>query len=137
MSERVLIDTGPMVALFSREDANHGRCVAAAGLLPAPFLTCWPVITEAVYFLRKRPDAITRILEGFAGGLFSLLALDSEDLPTIAEIMTRYQSLGLQLADASLIHLAEREGIQTVFTLDRRDFSVVRLKRTQQFKLIP
>jgi uncharacterized protein len=51
--------------------------------------------------------------------------------------MKRYQSAGLQLADAALAHLAEREGIRTVFTIDRRDFSIIRLKRNRVLTIIP
>jgi len=58
-------------------------------------------------------------------------------LTGIAAILTRYRDLGVQLADASLVHLANREGIETVFTLDRRDFAVLRLARGKKFRLIP
>ncbi len=51
--------------------------------------------------------------------------------------MRRYESIGAQLADASLIHLAEREGIRTIFTLDRRDFSIYRLKDNRALTLLP
>ena len=51
--------------------------------------------------------------------------------------MHRYEDIGLQLADAALIHLAEREGVRTVFTTDRRDFSIVRLRRNRSLVLIP
>jgi hypothetical protein len=51
--------------------------------------------------------------------------------------MHRYRDARLQLADAALVHLAEREGIRTVFTLDRRDFSIVRLKRNRALKIVP
>ena len=51
--------------------------------------------------------------------------------------MKRYESSGLQLADAALAHLAEREDIRTVFTTDRRDFSIIRLKRNRTLRLIP
>jgi predicted nucleic acid-binding protein len=59
------------------------------------------------------------------------------DLPAIAAVMRRYEDAGLQLADAALTHLAEREGIRTVFTIDRRDFSIIRLKRNRTLRLIP
>jgi len=51
--------------------------------------------------------------------------------------MKRYESSGLQFADAALVHLAERENIRTVFTLDRRNFSIIRLKRNRTLKLLP
>jgi len=67
------------------------------------------------------------MFEGFQGGVFVLLPLDADDMPAIAALMKRYESAGLQLADAALAHLAERENIRTVFTTDRRDFSIIRL----------
>jgi uncharacterized protein len=51
--------------------------------------------------------------------------------------MKRYESAGVQFADAALAHLAERENIRAVFTLDRRDFTIIRLKRNRTLRLIP
>lgn len=137
MIERVLIDTGPMVALFSEDDAYHERCRdALTGLIP-PLFTCWPVVTEAAWLLRKRPATVQKLFASFGGGLFALLALDATDLPAIAAVMKRYESAGVQFADATLAHLAERENIRSVFTTDRRDFSIIRLKRNRTLKLLP
>ena len=137
MSERTLIDTGPIVALCSPKDEHHARCDEALERLSVPLLTCWPVITEAAYLLRKRPESLTRLFDGFANGFFAILPLDASDLAAIAATMHRYEDTGLQLADASLVHLAQREGIRTVFTTDRRDFSIIRLKRNRSLRLIP
>jgi hypothetical protein len=63
--------------------------------------------------------------------------LESGDLGEIAAIMRRYEDSGIPLADAALAHLAERESIRTVFTLDRRDFSIIRLKRNRTLRIIP
>jgi predicted nucleic acid-binding protein len=63
--------------------------------------------------------------------------LGEADLSGIAAILARYKGLGIQLADASLVHLANREGIETMFTLDRRDFGVLRLNRGRKLHLIP
>jgi uncharacterized protein len=135
--ERVLIDTGPIIAVLSEDDEHHNRCSQALTTLVPPLLTCWPVITEAAWLLRKRPESVARMFEGFTGGLFALLSLTADDLPAVAATMKRYESAGLQLADAALAHLAERENIRTVFTTDRRDFSIIRLKRNRTLKLIP
>jgi predicted nucleic acid-binding protein len=137
LTERVLIDTGPMVALFSADDEHYRRCTDALTGLTSPLFTCWPVVTEAAWLLRKRPNSLHQLFESFDGGLFALLTLDAGDLPAIAALMKRYESSGLQFADAALAHLAEREGIRTVFTLDRRDFSILRLKRNRTLRLIP
>jgi predicted nucleic acid-binding protein len=137
VSERVLIDTGPMVALFSKNDEYHDRCSNALTALTPPLVTCWPVVTEVAWLLRKRPDTLQKLFASFGAGLFALLALDASDLPAIAAIMKRYESSGVQFADAALAHLADRENIRSVFTTDRRDFSIIRLKRNRSLKLLP
>jgi predicted nucleic acid-binding protein len=133
----VLVDTGPLVAVFSEDDRQHGRCTALLKTLHAPLLTCWPVVAEAAWLLRTRPHSLYQLFDGFNGPLLALLPLDASDLPAITAVMRRYEDLGLQFADAALAHLADREGLRTVFTLDRRDFSILRLKRNRTLRLIP
>ena len=69
--------------------------------------------------------------------MFELLPLEGDSLVEIAKIVRRYEDSGIQLADAALAYLADRESISTVFTLDRRDFSIIRLKRNRSLRLIP
>jgi predicted nucleic acid-binding protein len=137
VTERVLIDTGPMVALFSEDDGQHERCTETLKTVCPPLFTCWPVVAEAAWLLRTRPHSLYQLFDGFSNGLFSLLSLEAEDLPAIAALMRCYEDARLQLADAALAHLAEREKIRTVFTLDRRDFSIIRLKRNRVLRIIP
>jgi predicted nucleic acid-binding protein len=126
-----------MVALYHDQDPHHKRCRAALASLGPPLLTCYPVLTEAAWLLHKRPDGFRAIIEGFGTGLFALLPLTGDDLPAIAAVMRRYEDAGIQFADAAIAHLAEREGIRTVFTTDRRDFSIIRLKRNRTLRLLP
>jgi predicted nucleic acid-binding protein len=133
----VLVDTGPIVAILSESDAHHAACVEQLHRIKGPLLTCWPVITEAVWLLGAYPQAAGRLLSSFKGRPFELLPLDDSDLPGIASILAKYEDLGIQLADASLIHLANRERIETIFTLDRRDFGVMRLARGKKPRVIP
>ena len=137
MIERVLVDTGPIVALISEHDEHHEGCREALATLAPPIFTCWPVLTEAAWILRKRPSAVEKLFEAFDAGLFSLLSLDAGDLAAIAAVLKSYHSAGLQLAAAALVHLAARENILTVFTTDRRDFSIIRLPNNRPLKLIP
>jgi predicted nucleic acid-binding protein len=95
------------------------------------------VLTEAAWILRKQPRPLDRIAEAHTAGLFEILPLDGGSLDAIAAIMRRYEDVGLQFADAALAHLAEREDIRTVFTTDRRDFSIIRLKRNRALRFIP
>jgi predicted nucleic acid-binding protein len=134
---RVLLDTGPLVAIISERDQHHDECVEQLNQLTPPLLTCWPVITEAAWLLRKDLSAVQRMLNGFDVGLMQLLPLDEDAGPWLSNFVGRYANLGVQLADACLVYLAEREGIETVFTLDRRDFTVYRFGKNKSFTLIP
>ena len=137
MTSDVLVDTGPIVAILSQSDEFHQQCVDQLHRISGRLFTCWPVITEAAWLLRAYPGSIRRFLGSFNGEPFDLLPLDEADLPSIDAILERYQSLRLQLADAALLHLANRAAIQTIFTLDRGDFSVLRLPHGKRLRLIP
>jgi len=134
---RVLLDTGPLVALLAAKDDRHRLCVETLATLSPPLWTCWPVITEAAWILRKQPLPLDRIAEAHNGGMFKFLPLDGDSLDGIAAIMRRYEDAKIQFADAAIVYLAERENIRTVFTTDRRDFSIIRLKRNRTLTLIP
>jgi len=134
---RVLVDTGPLVAILSSADEHHEACVEALRSLPAPLYSCWPVITEAVWLLRAYPRAVQRLLTSIDGRFLELLPLTGGEGAGLAEVMKKYQDVRPQLADAALVYLAGREDIDTVFTLDRRDFSVYRSGRGRSFRIVP
>ena len=120
VERRVLIDTGPIVAILSDDDEHHDRCTEALTALSPPLsdlLAGHHGSRLASTWAARRPR---KMFDGFQGGLFALLPLNADDLPAVAAVMKRYESAGLQLADAAIAHLAEREGIRTVFTTDCR-----------------
>jgi predicted nucleic acid-binding protein len=137
LTGKVLVDTGPIVAILLESDQHHEACVEQLHRIRGPLLTCWPVITEAAWLLRAYPQAIRKLLSSFHGRPFELVPLGETDLPGIAAALAKYQALRIQLADASLVHLANREGIEIMFTLDRRDFGVLRLAHGKKLRLIP
>jgi predicted nucleic acid-binding protein len=126
-----------MVAIVSQDDAHHDRCVAELADLQPPLLTTWPVLTEALWLVRRDAAAVQGLFRGFTEGVWSLAAFENDALPWLESFMKKYKRLGAQLADATLVYLAEREEIETVFTLDYRDFSVYRYKKNKPLKLIP
>ena len=134
---RVLVDTGPIVAILSRRDQYHRVCVEALRDMPGPLFTCWPVITEAAWLLRRSADAVQQLLRSMDTGFLELLTLSSEDAVPIASILKKYRDIQIQLADAALVHLAGRDGLDTIFTLDQRDFSVYRLPKGKSFRILP
>jgi uncharacterized protein len=137
MAGRILLDTGPLVAILSREDAYHEVCVEALREMSGPLYSCWPVITEAAWLLRHSPRAIQQLLGAVDAGFLELLPLAGAEATTIAALMKRYERIRPQLADAALVYLAGRERIDTVFTLDRRDFSIYRVGRKRSFRILP
>lgn len=134
---RVLVDTGPIVAILSRRDQFHRTCLDALREMPGPLFTCWPVLTEAAWLLRSDATAVQKLLESITSGLFELLPLATDDAKPIATIMKKYRDIRIQLADAALVHLAARDRLDTIFTLDQRDFSVYRLPRGRAFRMLP
>ena len=134
---RVLVDTGPIVAILSRRDQYHRICVEALREMPGPLFTCWPVMTEAAWLLRRDLNAVQKLLNSMDTGLVALLPLGTDDAKPIASITKKYRDIRIQLADAALVHLAARDGLDTIFTLDHRDFSVYRLPRGRTLRLLP
>jgi uncharacterized protein len=134
---RVLLDTGPLIALISPGDSRHSECLELWRSLDPPLYTCWPVLTEAAWMLRSRPASVERMLESGNGGALKILGLNEADAAAIAGIMKRYSRLRPQVADVALVHLADREKIDTVFTLDQRDFRVYRTKSNRPLRLLP
>jgi len=135
--KRVLVDAGPIVAIFSPADHYHALCVSALSGLPSRLLSCWPVIAEATWLLRPSQGAIRLLLNSIATGFIDVLPLANAEAVPIGKILDKYGTLRPQLADAALVYLASRESIDTVFTLDRRGFSLYRSARNRPFNVVP
>jgi predicted nucleic acid-binding protein len=130
------VDTGPLVAICSKQDQHHAKCLSVLEHLPGPLFSCWPVLTEAAWLLRRFPSAVEALLRGVTAGFIELLPLSAADVDGIAAVMRKYD-LEPQLADAALVHLASREGIDTIFTLDHRDFGIYRSAKNRKFRIVP
>ncbi len=133
----ILVDAGPLVAILHRDDQSHQVCVDALARLTAPLVTAWPVLTEAMYLLGFSWQAQDALWELLTEETLTLLPLETADYLRMRELMKKYRSLPMDLADAALVRLAERERLRRVFTLDRRDFSIYRPARMEQLTLIP
>jgi len=137
MSDVVLIDAGPLVALIDRSDDWHLRCRRTFEGLDAPLLTVWPALAEASHLLKQVERAQANLLRLFERGTIGLPVLDIDDLPRINELMQKYHDLPMDLADAALVRVAEREQINRVFTIDRKDFEIYRPARISRFRILP
>lgn len=133
----ILIDAGPLVALVDADDQYHERCVDCLKSLREPLATVWPPLVEALYLLGDLPQGQEALWEMLERGAVQLLRLDLADVPRIRELMIKYADRPMDLADAALVRVAERDGIRKIFTVDRKDFAVYRLHGRARLGILP
>lgn len=133
----VLVDTGPLVSIIRFSQPKHRACVEALKAIHLPLYTCWPVLTEAAFLLRHRADEVQALLSGFSAGFLQIVPLIEDDVTAIQSILKRFDDQDFDLADACLMHLAEREDVDAVFTLDERDFGIYRTVAGKALPLLP
>lgn len=133
-----LTDAGPLIALIDADDPDHVRCVETLDRVRLPLVTTWPAFTEAMYLLGRASDwraqnALWRLVQRQD----LLVAAPSDAANTRAAIlMAKYADRSMDLADATLVALAEERDDNRIFTLDA-DFHVYRFKGRRRFDVIP
>jgi predicted nucleic acid-binding protein len=132
----ILADTGFWLALANREDQHHARARAALAKFRGPFVTTWPVVTETCHMLASRlgADAAIAFVRSAALGAFEVFVLERTHFPRIEALMEKYRDLPMDLADASLVILAEDGGSGEILSTDTRDFRAYRWKNRKPFK---
>ena len=135
---RALVDTGAVVALVNRDDHYHRAAVDWFQRFRGEMLTTEAVITETAYVLAASAAHQRAALVWFQRARAAeLLRIEPvADHAELARIITQYADLPCDYADASLIALAERTGVAAIATIDRRDFSVYRLRGRKRFRLL-
>jgi uncharacterized protein len=121
----ILVDAGPLIALFDRNDQWHSSILDYMKSCNARLVTTMPVITEVCYMLGFSPLAVGDFLQWAAKGGLDVPPVTTADLLEIREILLKYQDLPADLADVSLVLLAEKLNISEVLTIDQH-FDVYR-----------
>jgi predicted nucleic acid-binding protein len=132
-------DTGPLVALINRNDPNHVLCTTTAKQLPAcPLVTTWPCFTEAMYLVFRAGGfpAQAALWRLRTTGRLLLHDLSVAEVDRMVELMEKYRDRPMDLADASLVVVAEHLRIRRLFTLDN-DFHIYRLADGSALDLVP
>ena len=125
----ILVDTGPLVALFDPKDAQHQRCATTLKAIHEPIVTTTPVLTEAFHMLGPASIGADRLRDFIEGRGLSVWFLDRPALTRAFELMELYADHPMDLADASLVTAAESLGTRKVFTVDRNDFQTYKVRR--------
>jgi predicted nucleic acid-binding protein len=121
-------DTGFWLALLDKRDNMHTQVKRYAAKLNEPLMTTIPVVTEVCYLLQSRCGAryAAEFLLAQGDGLFQVFKIGEAEFPKMSALMNQYSDLPMDLADASLILLAEHLGHGRILSTDRRDFHVYR-----------
>ena len=124
MPTRALVDTGPLVAWLDADDGHHTAVNRFMAGFQGQLLSTWPVLTETCHLV---PDHLAaNFLRWVGAGGLTVVDLPTEAITGLADRMDKYADLPMDLADASLIWLAETRGVLDILTLDKRDFGVYR-----------
>jgi predicted nucleic acid-binding protein len=128
----VLVDTGPLVALFVRNDPDHARVAKWLRSHQGRLLTTWHVLTEVCHFLT--PEVSLRFLRWVDNGGATLVEVPPQELAQIIRMIEKYRDRPMDLADASLIWLAGHSGLREILTIDAGDFAIFRTPQGKPFK---
>lgn len=132
--QSILVDAGPLIAIFKKSDRFHKKILAFFKSHQAPAVTTWPVVTEVCHFLGSAEK--TAFLTWIKLGGASVHPMSVADLDALIDLLNKYRDLPMDFADASLVWLADKTGIADILTLDRKDFSVYRLSNGKSFRQV-
>ena len=127
----IVVDTGPVVALFRRRDKHHPRVVRYLRENPCMLVTTWHVVTEAWHLLSG--PARLGMMRWFDAGGAAVLEMGAGDTKRMLVLLEKYRDRPMDIADASLVVLAGRIGVNEILTIDRADFDVYRLPDASRF----
>ena len=133
-----LTDAGPLIALIDADERDHATCVMALRGLPLPLVTTWPSFTEAMYLLARGGGAAGRhaLWKLVFTGRLQIAELSRPAVERSAALMNKYADRPMDLADATLVALAEERGERRIFTLDA-DFGIYRIHGRSRFEVVP
>ena len=137
MPAKGLIDTGAIIALVDRRDRWHQACRAAFVGLQLPLATSAAVHAELFHLVGSNPREVFAAWAFVRSGAVTVLPIDDDDMAPLHALMTRYADRPMDFADATLVHLAEREALSTVLTVDHSDFETYRIGRRGRFRVVP
>jgi len=137
MAANVLIDTGAILAILDVKDPWHNLCMDASRNLPLPFVTTEAVLTELFHLIGRGRREMESAWKFIRSDILILANIGSAELGEVHALMSQYWDRPMDFADATLVHVARRENISTVFTADHSDFETYRIDGRRRFRIIP
>lgn len=137
MAGELLLDTGALVSLLDRSQREHRAFRRFFESWTGPVLSTEAILTEATHLLGRLPGGRRACVEFFLAGGAVLVPTSAGALRRAWELIDQYANLPMDYADATLVVLAEEVATDLVFTTDRRDFGVYRLRGRSRFRIVP
>ena len=137
MTAEALIDTGAILALLDRTDRWHRLCVETFRQFRLPLISSEAVLTELFHLVGDSRHETEMAWKFLRTGAIKLAAIEDSELPELQALMSRYWDRPMDFADATLVHLARREGLSTIFTVDHADFETYRIEGRRRFRVLP
>jgi len=131
-----ILDTGPWVALIDRSESMHERCVRWFRDYSGKLYSTEAVLTEVLYLLNFSVKAQTAAIDFILKLVVELIPVSGESLKKVKALMRKYSDLPMDYADATIVCLSMDTGIKNIITLDKKDFSIYRI-RNQPFVIMP
>lgn len=131
----IIVDAGPLIALFRRRDKHHARVTRFLAAAPGRLVSTLPVVTEACHFLNQAGKVA--LLTWIRRGGLTVQPVGVDDFDEIIAHIIRYGEHEMDFADATLVWLAELVNTLDVMTIDRRDFQIYRSRSGKAFNLLP
>jgi predicted nucleic acid-binding protein len=132
-----LIDTGAIVAIVNSDESRHTACLEALASVQMPLLTTEAVLTELFHLVFARSLSLERAWRFVRSGALSVRSMGDADLPALHALMAQYNDRPMDFADATLVHLAARESISLILTVDHDDFETYRIGGRKRFTILP
>jgi len=132
-----LIDTGAILAIIDADDRWHALCLEALLTVRIPLLTTEAVLTEAFHLTGKSTHRVDRMWAFVRSGALTVCPIDDSELMGLQGLMVQYADRPMDFADATLVHVAGREGLSTILTIDHDDFETYRLPGRKKFTILP
>lgn len=137
MRVKALADTGALLAYLDRADRWHKACKDAFLELQLPLVTSTAVLTELFHLIGDSHHQLDVAWDFVRSGAVTVMPIVDPDLPDLDVLMRKYRDRPMDFADATLVHLAQRESVLTVFTIDHDDFETYRVGARRRFRIMP
>jgi len=134
---RVIMDTGPWVALIDRSEGKHNQCEEWFRQFEGDIFSSEAVLTEVLYLLNFSAKAQSAAFDFVLYGAITIVASDLESLRKAKKLMVKYSDVPMDYADATLVCLADDLSIPHVVTFDVRGFGIYRLSLKRPFIILP